>query len=133
MHAKRWALTLISLSLIGGQAVLAEESAEKFANSQQQAPDNTSKNKRDKRLDKVTPENQALIKSDVTLTREVRKAIMHEKGMSIDAQNVKIITKDGVMTLRGPVNTQAEKDLIGKFAQESGAKEITNQLEPKNQ
>jgi len=135
MNLTKWASVLIatSLSLSCAHAVFAEDSNEKFAESQQTAPDNTTKNKRDKKLHKQTAENQSNSKSDVDLTAKVRRAIMSEKGMSTDGQNVKIVTVNGVITLRGPVNSEAEKELIGKLAKDSGAKAITNQLEPKKQ
>lgn len=133
MYQTKWAVMLISALLMSSAQVQAEESNEKFAKSQHKAPNNTAKNKRDHKLAKPSAQNQGNGKSDIDLTAEVRKSIMAQKGMSIDGQNVKIITKNGVMTLRGPVNTEAEKELIDKLAKESGAKAVTNQLEPKKQ
>lgn len=123
----------LAMSLTVGLSASAADSQAALERSQQKAADNTSKNKRDKDLGKPTAQNQSNAKSDVELTREVRRAIMKEKGLSTNAQNVKIITKHGVMTLRGPVATAKEKDLIGKLAKDSGATSITNQLEPKEQ
>jgi hyperosmotically inducible protein len=127
----QFAVVAMALMVMPIQAGVAEESTTKFEKSQEQAPDNTSKNKRDKRLGKKTAQNQSNTKSDVALTASVRKSIMAEKGMSVDGQNVKIITQHGSITLRGPVETEAEKELIGKLAKDSGASAVTNQLEPK--
>jgi osmotically-inducible protein OsmY len=133
MNLTKAAFLIVAMSLTFSLPVSAEDSQTKFDHSQEKAPDNSSKNKRDKVLDKPTAQNQSNAKSDVALTREVRRAIMKEKGMSINAQNVKIITKHGVMILRGPVATEDEKELIGRLAKDSGATAITNQLEPKRQ
>jgi osmotically-inducible protein OsmY len=52
--------------------------------------------------------------------------------MSVNAQNVKIITVDGRVTLRGPVNTAEEKRLIGEIADRIAHSEnVDNQLEVK--
>ena len=52
--------------------------------------------------------------------------------MSVDAKNAKIITKDGHVTLRGPVNSTEEKRLIGEIAERiAGARNVDNQLEAK--
>jgi len=53
--------------------------------------------------------------------------------MSTNAQNCKIITdKAGIVTLRGPVNSQAEKDAIAAKAQAiAGVTKVVNELEVK--
>jgi hyperosmotically inducible protein len=57
---------------------------------------------------------------------------MATKGLSVDAQNVKIITKNGVVTLRGPVNDDSEKSLIDGLVKNCGAvQSYTDQLEVK--
>jgi osmotically-inducible protein OsmY len=54
--------------------------------------------------------------------------------MSTNAQNVKVVTQNGHVTLRGPVNTQDEKDTIGKMAADiAGQASVDNQLEVKPQ
>jgi len=64
--------------------------------------DNTSRNVRDRESGTLTPLNQSNSKSDVSTTTQIRKGIIADKNMSINAQNVKIITVDGRVTLRGP-------------------------------
>ena len=63
-----------------------------------------------------TPFNQGSSKADVATTAQIRKEINAGKSLSLSAKNVKIITKDGQVTLRGPVNTAEEKRLIGEIA-----------------
>lgn len=68
-------------------------------------------------------------KADIELTRKIREMITDEDALSMKAQNVKIITLKGITTLRGPVNTMAEKRKIEQLARSAGAKSIKNQLE----
>lgn len=94
------------------------------------APDNTGKNVRDRDEHSTTPLDQGENETDRTITQEIRKAVMAEPNMSVNAQNCKIITKDGVVTLRGPVSTQAEKDTIEAKAKAiAGVKSVVNELE----
>lgn len=96
------------------------------------APDNTGKNTRDRKDKKPTADDQSNKKSDVDVTRAIRKAIMAKKGFSVNAQNVKIVTKKGVVTLRGPVDTSEEKDTIETLAKENaGSFKVVNELEVK--
>ena len=63
-------------------------------------------------------------------TAQIRKEIIAGKNMSVNARNVKIITRDGRVTLRGPVNTAEEKRLIGEIADRiAQAGNVDNQLE----
>ncbi len=94
--------------------------------------DNTKKNERDSADAAKTPGDQAENSADITITADIRKAVVGADGMSMNAKNVKIITKDGVVTLRGPVASAAEKDSIGQLATKtSGVKRVDNQLEVK--
>lgn len=80
------------------------------------APDNTARNKRDRDGKELTPPDQGNSKSDTEITAEIRKGIMAGKDMSLNAQNVKIITQNGKVTLRGPVNNAEEKRVITEIA-----------------
>jgi len=74
-------------------------------------PDNTGKNVRDRSDATVTPGDQSESKSELELTRSIRRAITGNGQFSTTAKNIKVITTaDGKVTLRGPVNTPAEKD-----------------------
>lgn len=94
-------------------------------------PDNTAINQRDADLGKTkTPINQNENQADIDVTAKIRQRVVAEKEFSINAQNVKIITADGMVTLRGPVNSQAEYDMIAKIAREvAGEGKVDNQLE----
>ena len=101
-----------------------------FATDTTTDADNTRVNVRDRQGETLTPLNQGNSKADVATTAQIRKEILAAKNMSVNAQNVKIITIDGQVTLRGPVNTAEEKRFIGEIADRSthsGA--VDNQLE----
>lgn len=92
--------------------------------------DNTKRNERDRTTTSVTPMNQGNGKSDLDTTQAIRRAIVQLDGLSIDAKNVKIVTADGVITLRGPVKTDAERQAIVAAAQSAaGTNRLENQLE----
>lgn len=94
--------------------------------------DNTARNVRDRDDRTLTPLDQGNNKSDVDITARIRKAIIAEKNMSTNAKNVKIITTQGQVTLRGPVETLEEKRLIGELANTvASVANVNNQLEVK--
>jgi len=91
--------------------------------------DNTAVNKRDRDSNAKTPLDQNENKVDIGITASIRKSVVDTK-MSTNAQNVKIITQDGNVTLRGPVKTQEEKNRIEEIARSvAGVKAVDSQLE----
>ena len=91
--------------------------------------DNTGVNVRDRNDAAKTPIDQNENKKDVDITAEIRKRVVDTK-MSVNAQNVKIITQDGRVTLRGPVKSAEEKKTIEDMAVAvAGAGNVDNQLE----
>ena len=93
-------------------------------------PDNTGVNERDRNDATLTPGDQAETENDRTITRDIREAIVGDDSLSIVAENVKIITVNGVVTLRGPVRDANEKTLIASKAQSiAGVTRVDNQLE----
>lgn len=92
--------------------------------------DNTANNHPDRAKGTVTPLDQKENQSDISITANIRQAVMKVEDMSVNGQNVKIVTADGVVTLGGPVATAAEKTKIGQLAtQTTGVKRVDNQLE----
>jgi hyperosmotically inducible periplasmic protein len=90
--------------------------------------DNTERNVRDKDNSTLTTEDQ----KDIKITAHIRKAVAKDKPLSIDAQNAKIITRNGVVTLRGPVENEAESMKLQTFATKTrGGVKVDNQLEKK--
>ncbi len=95
--------------------------------------DNTRRNVRDRDDRSLTPINQGNSKSDIATTAQIRKEIIAGKNMSVNARNVKIITNNGQVTLRGPVNTAEEKSIIGEIADRIAREgHVDNQLEVKS-
>lgn len=111
----------------GRTGTAAEQPAEQYA------ADNTGQNVRDKDNTSLTPLDQSEKKDDVRITQEIRKWTHENDALSGDARNVKIITVDGVVTLRGPVLTQQERSSLVKKAQDTpGVIKVADQLEVKN-
>ena len=75
-------------------------------------PDNTKVNKRYGKSDEVTADQQKANASDTDLTKKIRQSVMADKSLSSYAHNVKIISKDGAVTLKGPVKSDDEKKAI---------------------
>lgn len=95
-----------------------------------QNADNTGMNKRDAEGATLTPMDQSKgSATDLKMTAKIREMVTDEDTLSAQAQNVKIITLQGLTTLRGPVETMNEKNKIEQLARRAGAKRIDNQLE----
>jgi hyperosmotically inducible protein len=94
------------------------------------AADNTKKNERDQHAPGLTSGDQPENDSDRTITKLVRQGVVKGDDISVEGKNVKIITIDGVVTLRGPVKTAKEKmDIATVAKQTDGVKRVDNQLE----
>lgn len=94
--------------------------------------DNTAENVRDRNGGTLTPMNQSNRPADIDLTARIRKDIMSAENLSMNARNVKVITVDGKVTLRGPVNSEEEKMRIGQIADRLAEKQnVDNQLQVK--
>ena len=96
------------------------------------ALENTEINARDKENTTLTPEDQKETKKDIRITAHIRKVVVNNKSLSMDAHNAKIITRNGVVTLRGPVKNVAESKTLQKIARKTrGVKQVDNQLDNK--
>ena len=94
--------------------------------------DNTGINVRDKSGATQTPQKQTNSEADRKLLAAVRRAVVGDKTLSKSAHNVKIVSKDGVVTLRGPVRSEDEKGKVEKLAQQvAGVASVENQLDVK--
>jgi hyperosmotically inducible protein len=90
------------------------------------SPDNTATNKGQKN----TAEQQSEKTSDRQITQKIRQSLISDKSLSTNAHNCKIITKNGTVTLKGPVDSAEEKQTIASKAADvvGGADKINNQL-----
>lgn len=94
-----------------------------------QEPDNTGVNVRDRDKSLKTPVDQFENGGDIEITAGIRTRIVAE-DMSVAAHNIKIITQYGRVTLRGPVRTEHEKQVIQEIAGEiAGSDNVDSQLE----
>ena len=95
--------------------------------------DNTKMNERDRNANEPTADRQKDNRSDREITQQVRKAIVKDKSLSTYAHNVKVITQNGMVTLKGPVRSEEEKKAIeAKAAEVAGQDKVTNQLDVKS-
>jgi len=96
------------------------------------AMENTGRNVRDQAGTTLTPEDQRESEADVNITASIRKAVVDDKALSVNAQNAKIITHNGVVTLRGPVESQTESMRLQALAKATeGVVRVQNQLDIK--
>lgn len=94
--------------------------------------ENTERNVRDSGGATLTPEDQGANRGDREITAAIRRTIVKDKSLSLNAHNAKIITRNGVVTLRGPVKNAAEKNTLQSIAKKiRGVKQVDNQLEIK--
>jgi hyperosmotically inducible periplasmic protein len=122
-----------SIVTICGALALLGASGIAFAQTPPPAPDNSGVNVRDRNPSAMTAGQQSNTKADVELTRQIRRAVMKDDSLSMTAHNVKIISENGAVILRGPVNSEREKAAIGKKAQGiAGPDKVDNELEVKN-
>lgn len=93
-------------------------------------PDNTKINERDKSSNALTPGDQGENEVDRTITQRIRQDVMKSDALSMTAKNVKIITVNSIVTLRGPVTSDEERAEITAIAQGTpGVMRVDNQLE----
>ena len=98
-----------------------------------QEPDNTKVNKRDRNADEVTADQQKMNVTDRELTKNIRRSIMADKSLSTYAHNIKVISQNGAVTLKGPVKSDEEKKaLLAKAVAVAGSSDkVTDQMSVK--
>ena len=125
---KRIIMLTVSLILCGGYSVSFAQDTSTFA------PNNSGLNVRDRSGDAVTADSQSNSKENLELTARVRRAIMHDKSLSTMAQNIKVISANGQVTLRGPVKSDQEKSAIASDVHSVvGVNSVDNRLEIVNE
>lgn len=121
--ASKASLTLAGVTMLfAGTSNLAEAAGRQDSAA---AADNTKANKDGG----MTADQQKENKNDREITRQIRKALVADKSLSSYAHNVKIITTNGTVTLRGPVRTEDEKSSIESKAKAiAGVSDVKNEL-----
>ena len=116
-------LVLACLSAVSLTAIAADDKTK---------PDNTAINERDRSDETKTSGDQSNSSADLNTTQAIRQALMKDGELSTTAKNIKIITANGHVTLRGPVKTAQEKAKIDQLAKSAaGGAQIDNQLDVK--
>jgi len=109
--------------VLGGGVSLA------FAQDKAPASDNTKVNKRDKDKAEPTADRTKDNVNDREIMQKIRKAIVDDKSLSTYAHNVKIVSQNGKVTLKGPVRTEEEKKTVeGKATEVAGAGNVTDEM-----
>ena len=98
------------------------------------ASDNTKTNQRDRSANEPTADQQKDNRSDRDITQQIRQSIVKDKSLSTYAHNVKVITQNGQVTLKGPVKSEDEKKAIeAKAAEVAGENKVSSELNVKPQ
>ena len=125
---KTFFAVLLSVFLIAGCS--KDRSEDKQVSQTAVEPDNSGRNVRDRNDQNKTAGDQSESEADRTISQNIRAAITADDSLSTNGKNVKIITSDGTVTLRGPVKSDKEKTQIeAKAKQVAGVKKVDNQLE----
>jgi osmotically-inducible protein OsmY len=112
----------VGVAALSGNSVLTQ------ARSLQQ-PDNTAANKQQA----TTADQQKETPADRELAQKIRKSIVDDKSLSTYGHNVKVIVRNGIVSLKGPVKSEDEKKSIGaKAAEVAGADKVQNELTVKS-
>jgi len=124
-------LQFVLFVLIG--AVGSAWAQQDSATPDQATPDNTKVNQRDRNKSQPTADQQKENNSDRELARQIRRALVQDKTLSTYAHNVKVVAQNGMVTLKGPVRSDRERQAIeAKAAEIAGADKVTNQIEVKS-
>jgi hyperosmotically inducible protein len=93
------------------------------------ASDNSKMNQGDQSKTVPTADQQKDNRTDLEITKQIRQSIVADKSLSTYAHNVKIITQDGRVTLKGPVRSEDEKQAVAsKATAVAGADKVTDDL-----
>ena len=94
------------------------------------APDNSARNAAVGKPSNTTADDQGNSKGDIDLTAKIRRALVDDESLSVNAQNVKIITNKGQVVLKGPVANESERQKIFRVATSiAGGDRVRNELE----
>lgn len=133
LDCRNIALTLLCSGLLLSVGVMARAQE---PTSQQASPaaDNTKTNQRDRNTNEPTADQQKENHSDREITQQIRQSIVKDKSLSTYAHNVKIVTQNGQVTLKGPVRSEDEKRAIeNKAAEVAGQDKVSSELNIKPQ
>ena len=121
-HSKTALTILLCVAAVGG-----------YGQTSGTQPDNTKVNKRDRNVGEATADQQKVNATDRDLTKKIRQSVMADKALSSYAHNIKIISQNGSVTLKGPVKSEDEKKaILAKAIAVAGADKVTDQISVKH-
>ena len=121
---------LLSAALLVGVCLVPAGMRPASAQSANAVPDNSAQNERDRDGQTLTPIDQSNKPEHLRISSQIRRAVVKDNQLSTEAKNIKIITIDGAVTLRGPVKTEEERsEVAAKAAQIAGDANAHNELE----
>jgi osmotically-inducible protein OsmY len=119
--------TLLALAFVAAGGSMLRSQAQ--TQSPDTNADNTKRNAKGLEGSSPTADQQKDNRSDREITQQIRKSIVSDKSLSTYAHNVKIITQNGEVTLKGPVRSDEEKRAIeAKATEVAGDHKVTNEL-----
>jgi len=122
---KRTSVTLAGVTIMNLTALAADQKVD---------ANNTATNQRDRSGETKTSGDQSNTSADLQITQAIRRGLMKDDNLSSDAKNIKVITANGQVTLRGPVNNAREKTKVEQIVKSAaGDAQIVDQLDVKNQ
>jgi len=122
---KRTSVTLAGVTIMNLTALAADQKVD---------ANNTATNQRDRSGETKTSGDQSNTSADLQITQAIRRGLMKDDNLSSDAKNIKVITANGQVTLRGPVNNAREKTKVEQIVKSAaGGAQIVDQLDVKNQ
>ena len=118
--------TLLRVAGVGFALCLVAANRPAMAQDSAAKPDNSAQNANQNQ----TAQSQSNAQTDRETTAKVRKAIIADKDLSTYAHNIKIITQNGTVTLKGPVKSDDEKqkietDVAGVISRDSMVDQLT--------
>jgi len=120
---------LFALLLGSSVLLLAQKSNQQISPS---APDNIQMSEHDQNADGPSADQQKNDQTDLEITQQIRRAIVDDKSLSISAHNVEIITRNGRVMLKGPVQSEDEKKAVeAKAAEVAGTDKVISELDIK--
>jgi hyperosmotically inducible protein len=124
---------LIARAFLGAGLLLAQEPASQPSQQGSGAADNTRINTRDRNANEPTADKQQNNMSDRDITKQIRQALAKDDSLSTYAHNVKVVTQNGQVTLKGPVRSEDEKRAVeAKATAIAGNDKVTNNLDVKD-
>jgi hyperosmotically inducible protein len=121
---------ILSIALSAGGTICYAQATD----ANQTPPDNTKVNQRDRSAPEATADQQKSNAADMKTTKDIRRSVMADKSLSSYAHNIKIISQNGIVTLKGPVRSDAEKKtLVAKAVAVTGsADRVTDEISVKH-